>query len=83
MKSKFNLTAGKKYQIFNNKWNNSSGLFTSCPIYEFEKCVPCYDARFHGAGNPSDYIVYLFRLPEKQGQFSLFQSEIIDIKEIA
>lgn len=82
MKPKFTLTEGKKYQVLNTKFTNEDGMISCNSSHTFLKLFSCYDARFHGAGNPEDYICYEFKLPKQFGIVTFYQFEITAITEI-
>jgi len=81
MAQKYSLVPGKNYQVMNTKFTNKGGMISCDSTHEFLRSFPCYDARFHGAGNPDDYIVYKFKLPRKLGEVSFYQFEIKEIIE--
>lgn len=76
---KFHPVAGKQYKVINTKFTNTDGMMSGESVHEFSQAFPCYDARFHGAGNPDDYIVYQFRLPKQFGIVSFFQFQIKEL----
>lgn len=76
---KFNPTKGTNYQVLNMKFTNSGGMISCDSTHEFIESFPCFDARFHGASNPSDYICYLFKLPEQYGTVSFYQFQIKEL----
>jgi len=81
MTQKFNLVAGKSYQVMNTKFSDVGGMISCESTHEFLTSFPCYDARFHGVGNPDDYIVYKFKLPKQFGEVSFYQFQIKEIIE--
>jgi hypothetical protein len=78
---KFNLISGKNYQVINSKFISCDGMISSDSTYEFLKSFPCYNVRQHGVALPEDYIMYTFKLPEKFGQVSFYQFEILQVLE--
>jgi hypothetical protein len=81
MTQKFNLVAGKNYQVMNTKFTNNGGMISCDSTHEFLYSFRCYDARFHGVGNPDDYIMYKFKLPEQFGEVCFYQFQIKEIIE--
>lgn len=79
---KFSLVEGKYYQVLNTKFTNTHGMMSVNSTHEFIGYFPCFDARFHGAADPSDYIVYQFKLPANFGIVSFYQYQILEIKEM-
>jgi hypothetical protein len=78
---KFNLVAGKAYKVLNSKFSNSGGMISCDSTHVFLSSFPCFDARHHGAGNPDDYIMYKFSLPEKFGEVGFYQFQIKEIMQ--
>lgn len=76
-----NLTPGKNYQVINTKFLDGGGLFSSNSVYEFSRSFYGFDARHHGAANPDDYYVFVFKLPAKFGEISFYKFQIKDIIE--
>jgi len=81
MAQKFNLITGKSYQVMNTKFLSSGSMISCDSTHEFLESFPCYDARFHGIGNPDDYIVYKFKLPKRLGEVTFYQFQIKEIIE--
>lgn len=80
----YNLIPGKNYQVFNTKFKAEvdGAMISSRSTHEFIKAFPCYDARYHGVGNPDDYIVYVFKLPKQFGEVTFYQFQITKIVEV-
>ena len=74
-----NLIPGKYYNVI---FGNGCPNFTrngETPSLIFNKSFSCYDARFHGVGNPDDYVCFEFQLPEKLGVWRAFRFQILSI----
>lgn len=79
---KFNLTAGQLYEVEHDCYPHKPGK-TQKTKGRFNKAFPCFDARFHGAGKPEDYIAYEFQWPEsKLGTFTHYQKQIHNVKQL-
>lgn len=76
-----NLIPGKSYQVINTKFSDGCGLLSSNSVHEFSRSFYGFDARYHGAANPDDYTVFVFKLPAKLGEVSFYKFQIKDIKE--
>jgi hypothetical protein len=79
--AKFNLISGKNYQVINSKFISCDGMISSNSTHEFLTSFACYDVRYHGIANPDDFILYIFKLPEKFGQISFYQFQILQVLE--
>ena len=77
---KFSLIPGNSYDVtFGNGQPNFTLNGVKMPLV-FNKAFSCFDARFHGVGNPDDYICYEFQLPERFGVWSAYQFQIMSIR---
>ncbi len=81
MDLKFNLTEGNFYNITAKSSIPTFGNVQ--PALRFNKAFPCYDARFHGVSDPSNYIAYEFQLPEKFGVVTIYQFQLLSALSVS